>query len=255
MPVPRSCVVGWGARCDRKLARPSVGHGGGGHRRRWVRAPSRRGTVDGRNCRRSRRRPAHRARRPWRDEPGQEHCLVQAVALGGVVVVGTVAVRYLNPDQEETSVAGQVEAIKLETSQRSTGGGSELQPVPVNSPADWPFAIERTLLRPAPWEINSLATTLPGIESAILVGILLVGWRRLLSLPSELMRSPYLAGSLVTVLGFGFAFSTIGNLGILVRQRSLIFPLMLLLWALPVYRRAVSRRPQVVALREPEFSW
>ena len=64
--------------------------------------------------------------------------------------------------------------------------------------------------------------------------LLAVGWRRLLSLPGLIVRSPYLVAALVTVAGFGLAFSTIGNLGILVRQRSLVFPLMLLLWALPL---------------------
>lgn len=181
--------------------------------------------------------------------------LLLGTAVVGVAIVGTVAVKYLNPDQEQTSTAGQIDAIKLVTSTRSTGGGSELVPVPIDSPLDWPYAIQRTLLRPSPFEINSLASALPGIESAVLLAILLLGWRRLLSLPRMLMQSPYLLGSLVTVLGFGLAFSTIGNLGILARQRSLIFPLMLLLWALPVYRRSGPARPEVARLREPEFSW
>lgn len=178
-----------------------------------------------------------------------------AVAVGGVAVVGTIAVRYLNPDQEETSVSGQVEAIQLETSRRSTGGGSEFNPVPISSPLDWPMAIQRTLLRPSPTEINSVATALPGVESMVLIGILLAGWRRLRSLPRVLADSPYLVGSLLTVFAFGLAFTTIGNLGILARQRSLVFPLMLLLWALPVFSRAPSKRPALQPLREPEFAW
>ncbi len=181
--------------------------------------------------------------------------LLLGVAFVGVFAVGTVAAKYLNPDPEETSVSGQVDAIQAETSRRSTGGGSEFVPIPISSPLDWPYVIERTLLRPTPFEINSVATALPGFESAILVGILLLGWRRLLSLPRMLVRSPYLLASLITVFGFGLAFSTLGNLGILVRQRSLIYPLMLLIWALPIYRRAASRRPAVTPLREVEFSW
>ena len=41
---------------------------------------------------------------------------------------------------------------------------------------------------------------------------------------------------------FGVAFSSIGNLGILVRQRSLILQLLLLFWCLPPIVFASERR-------------
>jgi hypothetical protein len=156
-----------------------------------------------------------------------------AVAVVALVIVGTVALKYLNPENEAQSVTNRVGDIFNETTRRSDGGGSAFQPINVRSPLDWPIAIQRTLLRPSPQEINSVSSAFPGLESLGLIAVLLVGWRRILALPAMLRRNPYLVACLVTTIGFGLAFSTLANLAILTRQRSLVFPLMLLLWCLP----------------------
>jgi hypothetical protein len=44
------------------------------------------------------------------------------------------------------------------------------------------------------------------------------------------------------VVTFGVAFASIGNLGILTRQRSLILPLVLLFWCVPPIVFASERR-------------
>ena len=162
------------------------------------------------------------------------------VAVVGLVVVGTVALKYLNPENDAQSVTDRVGVIFNETSRRSDGGRSAFQPIKVRSPLDWPLTIQRTLLRPAPQEINSLSSAFPGLESMGLIALLLFGWRRVRGLGPMLRRNPYLVASVVTVIGFGLAFSTLANLAILVRQRSLIFPLMLLLWSLPAPNRNAS---------------
>ncbi len=175
------------------------------------------------------------------------------VAVGGFALIGTVSARYLNPDPTDgESVSNQVSAIFNETTKRSSEGGSAIQPAPIDSPIQWPYAIERTLLRPAPWEIDSVATALPGLESFALLVLLAIGWRRVRGLPKTLARSPYLVATLVTVAGFGIAFSTLANLGLLVRQRSLIFPLMLVLWCLPPADQRRSKRPAAIPIRERE---
>ncbi len=158
------------------------------------------------------------------------------VAAIGLVVVGTVALRYLNPSNDEGSVSTRVGDIFSETARRSDGGGSAMSTVSIRSPLDWPLAIQRTLLRPAPHEVRGLSSAFPGAESAALIVALLVGWRRLLAAPRLLINSPYFVAATITVIAFGLAFSTLGNLAILVRQRSLVFPLMLLWWSLPAPR-------------------
>jgi ABC-type transport system involved in cytochrome c biogenesis permease component len=48
-----------------------------------------------------------------------------------------------------------------------------------------------------------------------------------------MLTTPYVVFALLCVVTFGVAFASIGNLGILTRQRSLILPLVLLFWCLP----------------------
>jgi hypothetical protein len=54
-----------------------------------------------------------------------------------------------------------------------------------------------------------------------------------------LLRSSYVVMALTLLVMFGVAFTSIGNLGVLTRQRSLVMPMLLLLLCLP--RRTRSR--------------
>ena len=69
-----------------------------------------------------------------------------------------------------------------------------------------------------------------------MTALLFVGvfsWRRLANAPKLMLTTPYVVFALLCVVTFGVAFASIGNLGILTRQRSLILPLVLLFWSLP----------------------
>jgi ABC-type transport system involved in cytochrome c biogenesis permease component len=57
-----------------------------------------------------------------------------------------------------------------------------------------------------------------------------------------MLTTPYLVFAALCVVTFGVAFSSIGNLGILVRQRSLILPLLLVFWCVPPIVFASERR-------------
>ncbi len=57
-----------------------------------------------------------------------------------------------------------------------------------------------------------------------------------------MLTVPYVVFAALCVVTFGVAFSSIGNLGILVRQRSLILPLLLVFWCLPPIVFASERR-------------
>jgi ABC-type transport system involved in cytochrome c biogenesis permease component len=48
-----------------------------------------------------------------------------------------------------------------------------------------------------------------------------------------MLTTPYLVFAALCVITFGVAFASIGNLGILTRQRSLVLPLLLVFWCLP----------------------
>jgi uncharacterized membrane protein len=92
------------------------------------------------------------------------------------------------------------------------------------------------------FEARSIAEVLPAIEMTVLLALLAMSWRRLLGFPRLLMRQPFLVFVVLSVVTFGVAFSSIGNLGILVRQRSLVLPLMLVVWCLPMASAASGHR-------------
>ena len=123
---------------------------------------------------------------------------------------------------------------------RTTTGGSSFDPVSVNGPWDYPYAFYRTITRPLLTEARTTGELLPAVEMTALLFLGVFGWRRFANIPKLMLSTPYVVFALLCVVTFGVAFSSIGNLGILVRQRSLVFPLMLLLWALPLPHRAID---------------
>jgi hypothetical protein len=58
--------------------------------------------------------------------------------------------------------------------------------------------------------------------------------RRLARVPRELLRRPYAAFALVYTFAFIYAFSSINNFGILVRERSQLLPVLFVVLCLPL---------------------
>ena len=74
-------------------------------------------------------------------------------------------------------------------------------------------------------------------ELAVLGGIYVASWRRLRNLPRMLFTNPYVAFSITALFLGGLAYASFANLGILTRQKSLLFPFMLLAPCLPMWER------------------
>lgn len=171
--------------------------------------------------------------------------LLVVVAGIGFVIIASATLNYLPSDAGDGSsaaVGDQLSSIFDTVEERTTQGGSSFTPVSVSGPWNWPYAAFRTITRPLLNEASGVATLLPAIEMA---GLLLVGmfsWRRLLNAPKLMLTSPYVVFATLCVFTFGVAFSSIGNLGILVRQRSLVLPLVLMFWCLPPIVFASERR-------------
>ena len=177
---------------------------------------------------RSRSNPAQGQRRLSR--VGALPVLVLAVA--GVAVLAGTTVRYLAPASEEVS-STSVTQILEKTTQRTSEAGSNFTPPSVASPTDWPVAIARTLTRPLPFEARGLAQLVSAAEMMALLGLYAVSWRRLVNLPRLLLTNPYVTFAVTAIALVGLAYSSFANLGVLTRQKSLIFPLLLLLPCLP----------------------
>jgi hypothetical protein len=178
--------------------------------------------------------------------------LVALLALVGLVLAAQVTLRYLDPSGEEsddTALSDRITTIFETTERNTTTGGSRIEPVSIGGPQDWPVAIVRTLTRPLPNEARSFAEMLPAAEMTFLVLLAIANWRRLANLPAMLVRSPYLVFAVAVLVVFGLAWASFGNLGLLVRQRSLIAPLLILLLCVPRRAQPIRERFQTTSGR------
>lgn len=187
--------------------------------------------------------------------------LLVGVATIGLVAVATVTLKYLNPAAGEDTtepVGDRITQIFDRTELNTNQGGSSFEVIPIDTPLDMPYAIYRTLTRPLLNEARSLAELLPAVEMTGLVVFGIFSWRRLRNLPHMLRRTPFLVFAFVVLMMFGVAFTSIGNLGILTRQRSLVMPLFVLPLCLPAWNRtprAMSSSDESLSQGVPARTW
>lgn len=162
-------------------------------------------------------------------------------AAAGLALAAKVSVDNFSFGSDEVS-SSNLNDILAETTRRTTKTGSTFVPPVIDSPVDWPYASIRTLLRPLPTEARGLGQLLAAAELMVIVGMCLVWWRRLINLPRMIATNPYVAFAIATLLFAGLAYSSFGNLGVLTRQKSLVFPFLLLLPCLPTHLSAAARR-------------
>jgi len=124
---------------------------------------------------------------------------------------------------------GGIGAVLEETQQRSAQGGSEIGIVAPNSPVEYPFALLTVLFRPFLFEVSSITEGLSALEGTALLAAFIVQGRRVAFATRGAIQTAYLRFAGLFVLGFGFAWASVGNLGIIVRQRVQVLPLLLLI--------------------------
>lgn len=169
--------------------------------------------------------------------------IVLVVGLIGLVVVGRVALQFLGEDDNTVSVSSQLNNAFDLTLKRTAGGGSEFQPPSVASPVDYPVAVLRTLTRPLLHEVTGLSTLLPAIETTAIIILAAFGFRRLMALPGALRRSPFVVFHLLVVVMGALAYTSFSNLAILVRQRSLLMPSLIVILCLHPWAARVLPSP------------
>jgi hypothetical protein len=162
---------------------------------------------------------------------------VRGVAL--VVVIAAAALATTQTSRFFTQEAGEAtsteQALEL-TVERTQIGESAFEPIVVTSPAQIPKATVSVLFRPYPWEAKNVANLLAAAESLLLAGLLVFSIGRLRFWPSSAWRRPILIYAAAYTLMFVVAFSSIGNGGILARQRVQMLPFLLLAVSVPAWR-------------------
>ena len=162
--------------------------------------------------------------------------IVIGVAAIGLVVLSQAAIRYLPSLGDDESLS----SILDETTRRTAQARSSFEPPNITNPVNWPYASLRTLTRPLLFEARGAAQLLTALEMTLLIGLAVVSYRRLMNIPKLVVNVPFVAFAMTTLFVTGMAFSSFGNLGVLARQKALVFPFLLLVVCLP----ALPRRPE-----------
>lgn len=157
-----------------------------------------------------------------------------AIAMAGLfAMAAAVTARFgvgLNAQEVE-------EFTQLVEGQTETGGSS-FDAETVTSPMQLPEATIRVLYRPLLHEAHNLQARLSSIESTILLGLTFLFLPRMIRNLKMIRRYPYLAFSVVFTGGFVIAFSSIGNAGILSRQRVQVIPFVMVILITLTMKRA-----------------
>jgi hypothetical protein len=140
---------------------------------------------------------------------------------------------------------GGTSQVLNKTETQTSQGGSEFTAARPHSPLGYGEAVVTVFFRPWPVEAHSGQALFASLEGVVLLGLILTSLRRLAAIPREIKRTPYVAYALSFTVLFVYAFSSIGNFGIMARQRVLMFPLLLVLLCVP-RRPALGR-----AAKEP----
>jgi hypothetical protein len=174
------------------------------------------------------------------------------IGLGTLLVIRRVSEFFGIDDFNLDAATETLEYAEGQTGQGGSafvGGGPSLSNLPMN--------IVTVLFRPFAFEVNSLPTLLAALEGTILMVLFILSLPRLRSVLGRLRKQPYITYCVTYVILFCFMFSAFQNFGILARQRVLVFPLMLVLFALPLTtqgaHRALGRRPSRRSMRQQLF--
>jgi hypothetical protein len=179
------------------------------------------------------------AAKPRAGVAGRRLLLVLLMMGALVPVAGGLSDRFGVQFQADVS-AEDFDGIRADL-ERSTGqGGSAVSGGVVSGPQDLPAGFLKVLYRPLPNEATNTQMLIASFEGTLLLLLTLWTLPRWLPTLKNMRREPYLMFCAVYTLGFVIAWSWILNLGILARQRSLVIPFILVIFAYGWYDRRAN---------------
>jgi hypothetical protein len=158
--------------------------------------------------------------------------LLLALLLSGSTLIG-VAQNFFHLESLNTQTAQEQFD---EVTRRSGESGSSFTGVSPNNPAGFALSSITVLFRPFPGEVRNAQGMVTALECLTLLALFLLALRRLVRLPREVLRRPYVAFAVVYMCAFIYAFSSIVNFGILARQRAQLLPLVFVVLCIPRVR-------------------
>jgi xanthosine utilization system XapX-like protein len=112
------------------------------------------------------------------------------------------------------------------------------------SPLAIPKDIYYVVIRPLPFQAHGVTQLASAIENSFLVALFVVCWRRVWAAIKAIPREPYVLMALSYSIVWIVLFASLGNLGILARERTSMLPLLLVLCSFyPARRRGETAAP------------
>jgi hypothetical protein len=152
--------------------------------------------------------------------------LIVAATVAAAVPAGLFFVRQFG--QIFASTQSLDEALAA-TRLRTNSGGSTFAASPVTSPLDFPMATVTVLIRPFIFEAANLAMRVAAVETMMIAPLFMLAAFSIRSVARLLRSNTYFAFCMTFVVAFVIAFSNVSNFGILARQRSMVWPFVLVL--------------------------
>jgi hypothetical protein len=113
------------------------------------------------------------------------------------------------------------------------------------SPLAYPRDVFVVLFDPLPFNAHSSGEKFQALQNTVLLVLLIASLRNLRILPRAAFARPYLIMCLVFVVSFCYFFASLGNLGLIAREATVMLPLYLALLCIP---RGPRHRP-------PRYIW
>lgn len=164
-------------------------------------------------------------------EHGRRGLVVRLLILVALVPVLVSGFHAVDSTFGSGTTNGGIDAQLEKTVNRTAIGGSAFAATPVRTPLDIPAATVSVLYRPFIFEVRNLAVLISAIEGTTLLIMTVIAGRWVWRVGQAVYRSPFGAFCGTFVLGFIVAFSNIANAGILSRQRTQMFPALMILVA------------------------
>lgn len=151
--------------------------------------------------------------------------LVFAAAL--LVILIPVTRALFDSAGEEASLVEAAYARAEDTA--AVGGRSGFETSPTRSVGDMPGAVVTVLFRPFPWEVRTVPQLLASVEAVLIGTMLAAALLGLVKRRRRFERTPLTVMSVTFTLLFSAAFASLGNFGLLVRERSQVLAFVILL--------------------------
>ena len=123
----------------------------------------------------------------------------------------------------------------------ASNGGSGGIPYSTNLLTYW-RDVYVILLDPLPINFHGLGEMIAALENTIILGLIVASWRQLQIVPRASFARAYVMMCAIYSFGFIYAFAALGNLGLITRERTLLFPFLLVLLCIPRAKRGQPPR-------------